>query len=108
MNKHSLFYVVAASALLAGCSMGPDYQRPATELPEAWSALPAQGKAMAGERWWTVYGDITLDHLITEALAGNQDLALATARLDEARALARVADPRGRGRRHRQRDVPAR
>lgn len=92
MNKHSLFYVVAVSALLAGCSMGPDYQRPATELPEAWSALPAQGKAMAGERWWTVYGDITLDHLITEALAGNQDLALATARLDEARALARVAD----------------
>lgn len=92
MNKQFLFHVVAASALLAGCSMGPDYQRPATELPQAWSALPAQGKAMADERWWTVYGDATLDHLITEALAGNQDLALATARLDEARALARVAD----------------
>lgn len=92
MNKRFLFYVVAASALLAGCSMGPDYQRPATELPQAWSALPAQGKAVTGERWWTVYGDATLDHLITEALSGNQDLALATARLDEARALARVAD----------------
>jgi len=92
MNKQSLFYMIAASALLGGCSMGPAYERPATELPEAWSALPAQGKAMAGERWWTVYGDATLEHLITEALAGNQDLALATARLDEARALARVAD----------------
>lgn len=92
MNKQSLFYVVAAAALLGGCSMGPAYQRPATELPETWTAAPAQGQAMAGERWWTVYGDATLERLITEALAGNQDLALATARLDEARALARVAD----------------
>ena len=92
MNKKSLLYLIAASTLLGGCSMGPAYERPATELPEAWSAVPAQGQPMAGERWWTVYGDATLDRLITEALAGNQDLALATARLDEARALARVAD----------------
>lgn len=92
MNKQTLFSIVAASALLGGCSLSPNYERPATELPEAWSAAPAQGQAMAGERWWTVYGDATLERLITEALAGNQDLALATARLDEARALARIAD----------------
>lgn len=92
MNKQTLFYIVAASALLGGCSLSPTYERPATELPEAWSAAPAQGQAMTGERWWTIYGDATLERLITEALAGNQDLALATARLDEARALARIAD----------------
>lgn len=92
MYKKSLLYMVAASALLAGCSMGPAYERPVTELPEAWNAVPAQGKPMAGERWWSIYGDATLDLLVTEALAGNQDLALATARLDEARAIARIAD----------------
>lgn len=92
MNKKSLLHLLVASALLAGCSMGPAYERPATELPEAWNAVPAQGQTVAAERWWTIYGDATLDLLISEALAGNQDLALATARLDEARALARIAD----------------
>lgn len=92
MNKKQLLYVLAASTLLGGCSLGPAYERPAAELPETWSAAPAQGQAIAGERWWTIYGDATLDRLISEALAGNQDLALATARLDEARAIARVAD----------------
>jgi len=91
MNKRSLIYI-ALAALLGGCSMGPAYERPAAELPEAWLAVPAQGKPMAADRWWTIYGDATLDRLVTEALAGNQDLALATARLDEARALARIAD----------------
>jgi multidrug efflux system outer membrane protein len=45
-----------------------------------------------GERWWTLYGDAALDRLVDEALAHNQDLALAVARVDEARALARIAD----------------
>jgi multidrug efflux system outer membrane protein len=92
MNKKSLLYLLVASALLAGCSMGPAYERPANELPDTWSAAPAQGQAVAADRWWTIYGDATLDLLVSEALAGNQDLALATARLDEARALARIAD----------------
>lgn len=91
MNK-SLFYSVFLSAVLAGCSTGPEYRRPAAELPDAWQAVPAQGQAVSGERWWTLYGDATLTRLVDEALAGNQDLALAAARLDEARALARIAD----------------
>lgn len=91
-NKKTLFCIVAASALLAGCSLGPAYERPAAELPEAWIAAPAEGQAIAAERWWMLYKDATLDRLIAEALEHNQDLALATARLDEARALARIAD----------------
>lgn len=92
MNKKTLSSLVAASVLLTACSIGPAYERPAAELPETWSAAPAGGQAIAADRWWTVYGDATLDRLVGEALAGNQDLALATARLDEVRALARVAD----------------
>ncbi|MDP1673906.1 MAG: TolC family protein, partial [Burkholderiales bacterium] len=79
---------------MSGCSIGPEYVRPNAELPDAWKVAPAAGKAVVTERWWTVYGDPMLDRLIDEALVNNQDLALATARLDEARALARVADSR--------------
>jgi len=90
----SLILFIFFTIALAGCSTAPDYVRPATELPATWTTVPAPGKAPAADRWWTVYGDPILDKLVDEALANNQDLALATARLDEARALARVADAR--------------
>ncbi len=69
----------------------PGYQRPASELPAAWHAAPAQS-LQVGERWWTLYQDSALDALIAEAFEHNRDLALAAARVDEARALSRVAD----------------
>ena len=77
---------------LAGCASGPKYERPATELPVAFRDVPAQGMKAPAERWWTLYGDPVLDRLVDEALAHNQNLALAAARVAEARALARVAD----------------
>jgi len=87
---------LAAASLLAvaltGCTLGPAYQRPEAELPAAWKDAPAQGVKTTGDRWWSLYGDPALDKLVEEALTYNQDLVLATARVDEARALARVAD----------------
>jgi len=77
--------LVAAIALaLAGCAIGPDYERPAVELPEKLVANPA-ATAMA-ERWWTVFGDPALDALVDEALASNRDLAAAAHRIEQSRA----------------------
>jgi len=90
LNKFMIF--MGFSAALGGCTMAPEYQRPAVELPQAWQAAPAQGQNMPADQWWTLYQDGTLNLLVEEALVYNQDLALATARLDEARALARIAD----------------
>ena len=84
----------AAALLLAGCATGPAYERPAAELPAAWRDVPAQGVTAPGAHWWTLYGDPALDRLVDEALAHNRDLELATARVDEARALLQVADGR--------------
>jgi multidrug efflux system outer membrane protein len=81
-----------AAMLLGGCTVGPPYERPAVELPAAYRDVPAQGVAVKGERWWTLYGDPALEKLVDEALAHNHDLALAAARVDEARALLRIAD----------------
>jgi multidrug efflux system outer membrane protein len=77
---------------LSGCALGPVYERPAADLPAAYREVPAQGVAPAPDRWWTLYGDSSLDKLVEEALAGNQNLVLAAERVAEARALARVAD----------------
>ena len=94
-------WVPAAAALallpLGGCvSVGPDYRRPETPLPPAYSAAAAGAPAGEGaevpDSWWTLFGDPALDRLVDAALAGNHDLAAAAARVDEARALAGVAD----------------
>jgi multidrug efflux system outer membrane protein len=91
-RRSLLAAAVLLPLLLSGCTFGPAYERPAAELPGGWTDLPAQGAKAPADRWWTLYGDPALDKLIDEALAYNQDLALATARVDEARARARVAD----------------
>jgi multidrug efflux system outer membrane protein len=84
--------VLAAAALLTGCTLGPAYERPAAELPAHWAESPQKGVKAPAARWWTMYGDPALERLVDEALASNQDLALATARVDEARALSQIAD----------------
>ena len=89
----TLATVAVLTVALAGCTTGPAYERPAADLPSEWKDLPVQGavKAPAGN-WWSMYGDPTLDKLVEEALLHNQDLVLAVARVDEARALARVSE----------------
>jgi multidrug efflux system outer membrane protein len=77
--------IAISAALLAGCAAAPDYRRPAVELPAAWQAT-APRFARDGA-WWRIYADPALELLVEEALAHNADMALAVARVDEARAL---------------------
>jgi multidrug efflux system outer membrane protein len=93
MEKYkSLILLVYFSSLGAGCSFSPEARVTPGELPGQWTALPAPAETLQTGQWWTLYGDATLAGLVEEALAHNQDLALATARVDEARALTAVAD----------------
>jgi outer membrane protein, multidrug efflux system len=78
-----LSFVVAF--LLAGCSVQPKYERPAVELPEQWKQ--SAPRFAEDGRWWRIYEDAQLERTIEEALAGNADLVIAAARVDEARAL---------------------
>ena len=78
--------------LLAGCSVGPSYQRPTTPVPEAFRfADVKEAESIADLPWWQLFKDPTLEGLIKEALEKNQDLALAAARVQESRAVARGA-----------------
>jgi len=74
--------------LLAGCAVGPDYQTPEIEPVEFIAADAAGVTTRPFEaEWWSQFGDPVLDDLVARALAGDLDLRIAAARLDEARAL---------------------
>ena len=82
----------AASLLLAGCMVGPDYKRPETNLPAAFLE-PSSGTAplTVPADWWKLYNDPLLDQLVTDGLANNADVHIATARVEQAEAALREA-----------------
>ena len=81
---------LCASVLLA-CAAAPEYQRPALDLPLAWKIeapwrLGQPNDLASKGDWWRVFGDATLDALQQQALRNSPTLALAQARLLQARA----------------------
>ena len=74
------------AGLLAGCALGPDYERPVTPMAEAY---PEAGKGAAAVRaeWWKSFGDAELDALVAKAFAANTDLRQAVARVEQAAAV---------------------
>jgi multidrug efflux system outer membrane protein len=78
--------------LLGGCAVvGPDYERPAVELPQDYPVAHAAEGTPLVEEWWTLYSDTTLSELVASARERNADVQLAAARVSEAEALAREA-----------------
>ncbi|MDP9044105.1 MAG: efflux transporter outer membrane subunit, partial [Pseudomonadota bacterium] len=88
--------VAAAVALAAGCSVGPDYVRPAVEVPGAYKdtgtwKTAEPGSVDSGQPWWEAYADPTLNQLMQDAERANQNLRLAEANYRQAQALADAA-----------------
>ena len=94
---------LALSLGLAGCTLGPDYVRPETDLPPAYrpgdvpatpqtpadqAAATAAERALVKQDWWTLFDDATLNDLMQQALKNNADMAIALARIAQAEALA--------------------
>jgi multidrug efflux system outer membrane protein len=69
--------------LLAGCSLAPNYQRPATDNPDAWRVDYKDAADTANTRWWEQFNDPVLDQLIDTALKENKDVRIAAARVEE-------------------------
>lgn len=87
MNLKLLLSTLFAVAL-AGCAVGPDYRRPVTTEPTAFANVGTNNtNAPITTNWWHNFNDPTLARLVTIASTNNQDLRLAQARLQEARAL---------------------
>ena len=96
---------VVAGALLvamAGCAVGPDFQRPAGPAADRYTveALHSEsahaatdtaqhialGRGIEGD-WWKLFGSDQLDRVVGDAIAGNRTLAAAQATLSQAQAL---------------------
>ncbi|MGB7554100.1 MAG: efflux transporter outer membrane subunit [Candidatus Korobacteraceae bacterium] len=87
---------ISASALLVGCAVGPKYQRPPVQAPTAYKTegpwrVAAPKDSLPKGAWWKVYEDSELNGYEQQLLKANQSLAAAQDRLNQARALARVA-----------------
>ena len=88
-----LFLVIVA---IAGCAVGPNYQRPPAANPqqfkEAEGWKPAEPReAASGTEWWSIYGDATLDELEKQIDVSNQTLKASEAAWRQATALASQA-----------------
>jgi multidrug efflux system outer membrane protein len=86
--------------LLSAC-MAPEYQnyqKPGSTLPSQFRSqvTPAEANSLADAPWWSVFSDPALQPLIAEGLHNNYDIAVATARIERARALIGVTESQGK------------
>ena len=84
------------SLSLAGCTVGPKYQRPPAPAPPAWKTEDPWREAAPRDvipkgAWWEIFHDDELNRYEQKLLESNQSLVAARDRLDQARSLARVA-----------------
>lgn len=92
-RRRCLLSPLLGSLLLAGCTVGPDYERPAVSVPQSYyqDAGPEGQTSFADLGWWQVFQDPQLLAYINEALNNNWDLKIAAARVLEAEARLGVA-----------------
>jgi NodT family efflux transporter outer membrane factor (OMF) lipoprotein len=97
LHVRALTVSALAACVLTACSLAPVYKTPASVPPAAnykesadWKAaqpLDAQNRGP----WWVLFQDPQLDALEAQVDDGNQDLKAAFARLEQARAVTRIA-----------------
>lgn len=86
MNK---LFILSLAMLASACAVGPDYQRPQSELPQDWSADESEAPVLS--EWWHAFNDPRLTAMIEESIAHNQDLKSAAANVAVAAASLRLA-----------------
>lgn len=107
MRRRAALIVVALSAALCSCAVGPRYSKPETSAPpryrenppdqfkesDGWKAA-TPGDTFAKGEWWRIFRDTDLDQLEAKIDVSNQTLKAAEARFREARALIQAARSR--------------
>ena len=84
---------VAVFLCVAGCTVGPKYQRASAPVPAKWDVTEpwresAPSDQIAKGEWWSAFQNDELSALAKEALDANQTIKVAIARLEQARSAA--------------------
>src|SRR5215472_16086380 len=93
LHRSSARAALFAAALLAGgCTVGPDYVKPAVEAPSAfkeaqnWKVAQPRDN-LPRDKWWEVFDDAQLNSLVAQVEVNNQNVKFAEANVRQARAL---------------------
>jgi outer membrane protein, multidrug efflux system len=88
--------IFVCALFLGGCTVGPNYKRPNTDVPTGYRTLPpaepasapatASTQSLGEQKWWEVFQDDQLQKLIRVALQQNYDARIAATRVLEAQA----------------------
>ncbi|WP_439862761.1 efflux transporter outer membrane subunit [Pseudomonas antarctica] len=77
--------VLVVSLLLGGCMVGPDYQKPAMQLPQSfkegaqWQRAASNPQGALDSQWWLAYRDPVLNDLVARSATANQSIIAAQA-----------------------------
>jgi multidrug efflux system outer membrane protein len=88
LHTRAAALALAVTTLLAGCTVGPNYDRPPVTAPDTFrgDTSTTTSASIGEEPWAAVFPDATLQQLITEALSGNISARIAAARVLQAAA----------------------
>ncbi len=88
MNKETVFFLLGIVMAAAGCTLAPQYSRPAAPVPDKWEVRAAdQASHIQALKWRQFYIDENLKQLIETALINNRDLRLSALSMERARGL---------------------
>ena len=88
-------FIVVVSLLTASCALGPNYRRPAIEMPPVYrdtaaADVQAGPQSFADLPWFDLFKDDMLTRTVNAALAQNFDLRIAAERVLQARERVRI------------------
>ncbi|MFN7093933.1 MAG: efflux transporter outer membrane subunit [Burkholderiales bacterium] len=93
-NCTQIFLLLGLPCILANCALlGPKYVKPKVEAPKTWSSAPAgelvheSGTNLSEISWWTRFNDPSLNNLIEEGLANNNNIQIAIGNITAAQGI---------------------
>lgn len=99
-KRRQLLAGLLATTVLAGCTVGPDFEKPTAASPRSWFSGPKEAVKVPRSvpvpepidvNWWTLFHDPVLTGLEQRVAAENLDVKVAAVRLTESRAQLGVA-----------------
>ncbi|WGY47056.1 efflux transporter outer membrane subunit [Vibrio sp. ABG19] len=91
MRSYQISTLALCVMLATGCVTRSELEPQDVQVPDNWQSSQSESSSAAIEQWWKSFNDPQLNTLIDQVLATNNDLALATLTLREARLQAGLA-----------------